>query len=184
MSKTLGNIIDPLEVIKKYGVDALRYYLLAKISPFADGDYSDNKMLEAYNADLANGLGNLVSRVAKLCENNNITAPQLPTDFDPEMTKYLENYKFNEALNHIWKEIGEANKKINLKKPWELDDEKAKQVLEDLVEKIQHIGFNLQPFMPHTAEQILNQFSGQIKASQSLFPRLAKAMAGKPEYVN
>lgn len=172
MSKTLGNIIDPLEVMKKYGVDALRYYLLAKISPFADGDYSDNKMLEAYNADLANGLGNLVARVAKLCENNNIIAPQLPVTFDPKMTDHLENYKFNEALSHIWREIGTADKKINIEKPWELDGDKTKEVLLDLVKRIQHIGFNLQPFMPQTAEQILKQFSGQIKSDKPLFPRI------------
>ena len=70
MSKTVGNVLDPIPLIEKYGADALRYYLLAKISPFSDGDFSEEKFKEVYNADLANGLGNLVARVAKLCERN------------------------------------------------------------------------------------------------------------------
>lgn len=172
MSKTLGNIIDPLEVVKKYGADGLRYYLLAKISPFTDGDYSDSKMLDAYNAGLANGLGNLVARVAKLCEQNNIEAPNPPLEFDPKMIKHLEDYKFNEALNYLWGQISEADKKVNEEKPWELSGEKAKEVLEDLVKKIVHIAFNLQPFLPETAEKILKQFSGEIKSAPPLFPRL------------
>ena len=172
MSKTIGNIVDPLEVIKEYGVDALRYYLLSKVSPFADGDYSNRKMLETYNADLANGLGNLVSRVAKLCEQNNIQAPKATTEFDPKMTVYLDEYKFNEALNHIWGEITLADRKVNEEKPWELSGEKLKDVLENLVKRIQHIGYNLQPFLPETSEKILKQFSGSIKSSAPLFPRI------------
>lgn len=172
MSKTIGNVIHPSDLVKKYGVDATRYVLLASFPFGEDGNFSWDQFDELFNANLANGLGNLVARVAKLCEKNNIQAPQPPTQFDPEMTKFLENYKFNDALAHIWKEIGEADKKINLEKPWELDGEKAKQVLKDLVEKIQHIGFNLQPFMPQTAEHILKQFSGKIKSDQSLFPRI------------
>ncbi|MDO8618514.1 MAG: methionine--tRNA ligase [Candidatus Daviesbacteria bacterium] len=172
MSKTLGNVYDPNIAIEKFGVDALRYFCLAKISPFHDGDFSEEKLHESYNADLANGLGNLVSRVAKLCENNNISAPDLPTEFDSKMTEHLEKYKFNEALGHIWGEISEADKKVNLEKPWELEGEKAKEVLRDLVKKIQHVAYNLQPFMPETAEKILKQFSGEIKSAASLFPRI------------
>lgn len=176
MSKTVGNIVDPLDVIKKYGADALRYYLLAKISPFTDGDYSDSKMLEAYNADLANGLGNLVSRVAKLCETHNVIATPMSNrgkqSFDSKMTVYLKEYRFNEALSHIWGEITEADKKVNQEKPWELSGEKLKEILVDLVKRIQHIAFNLQPFLPQTSEKILKQFSGQIKSATPLFPRI------------
>jgi methionyl-tRNA synthetase len=130
-------------------------------------------MLQAYNSDLANGLGNLVARTAKLCENNNIEAPLAPTKFDPKMTIYLEQYKFNEALAHIWSEIAVADKKISDEKPWELEGEQAKTILLDIVAKIQHIAFNLQPFMPATAEKILKQFSGKIVTSEPLFPRIA-----------
>jgi len=172
MSKTLGNVYDPIPLVEKYGADSLRYFCLAKISPFQDGDFSEEKFKESYNADLANGLGNLAARVAKLCEKVNLTMPKLPNEFDPKMTKYLEEFKFNEALGHIWGEITEADKKVNLEKPWELEEEKLKRVLEDLVKRIQHIGFNLQPFLPETSEKILKQFSGEIKSAKPLFPRI------------
>ncbi len=172
MSKTLGNIIDPLEVIKKYGVDAVRYYLLAKISPFTDGDYSDSKMLAAYNADLANGLGNLVARVAKLCEQHNIKATPGANVWCADLEKYMGEFKFNEALSVIWKLITEADQKINETKPWELAGEKVERILLDLVKRIQAIGFNLKPFLPQTAEKILKQFSGEVKSAPVLFPRL------------
>ncbi len=172
MSKTLGNIVDPLEVVKKYGIDASRYYPLAKVSPFNDGDYSDTKMLEVYNSDLANGLGNLVARVSKLCEKHEIKADFPPTKFDNEIEVILSEFKFNEALFYIWNKITKADKEINIKKPWELSPEDAKPVLEDLVKKIQNIAFNLQPFLPETSEKILKQFSGHIKSAPALFPRL------------
>jgi methionyl-tRNA synthetase len=172
MSKTLGNVINPQEMINKYGTDALRYYCLAKISPFSDGDFSEEKLKEAFNADLANGLGNLVARVAKLCEKNEIIAPEPPTSFDSKMQEHLTLYKFNDALIHIWEEISLADKKINIEKPWELDGEKAKKILLELVAKIQHIAYNLQPFLPETSEKILKQFSGEITSQHSLFPRI------------
>lgn len=172
MSKTLGNIVDPLEVIKKYGTDALRYYLLAKVSPFTDGDYSDSKMLESYNADLANGLGNLVARVAKLCEQNNIIATSGPNVWCADLEKYMGEFKFNEAIAVIWELIAEADKKINQEKPWTISGEKLRAILIDYVKRIQAIGYNLQPFLPQTAEKILKQFSGQIKSAPVLFPRI------------
>ncbi|MBI2599421.1 methionine--tRNA ligase [Candidatus Daviesbacteria bacterium] len=177
MSKTLGNVYDPIPLVEKHGADPLRYFCLAKISPFQDGDFSEEKFNESYNADLANGLGNLVARVAKLCETHSVIAiRQLPEkqslSFDPKMTQYLEEYKFNEATAFIWSQISEADKEINIKKPWELSKEEAKPVLEDLVGRIQQIAFNLQPFLPETAEKILKQFSGEIKSAPPLFPRL------------
>ncbi|MBI3109652.1 methionine--tRNA ligase [Candidatus Daviesbacteria bacterium] len=172
MSKTLGNVYDPNIAIEKFGADALRYFCLAKISPFQDGDFSEGKLKQSYNSDLANGLGNLVARVAKLCEQNNISAPELPTQFDPKMTKPLEQFKFNEALNHIWGEIAQVDKKVNEEKPWELSGEMLEAVLADLVKRIQHIAYNLQPFLPATAEKILEQFSVKIKSATSLFPRI------------
>ena len=88
------------------------------------------------------------------------------------MTTHLDEYKLNEALVHIWGEIKEADQKVNLEKPWELTGEKAKVVLLDLIKRIQHIAYNLQPFLPESSEKILKQFSGQIKSSAPLFPRI------------
>lgn len=172
ISKSIGNIIRPTDWVTKYSTDTVRYYLLRYTTTISDSDISEEKLKIAYNADLANGLGNLVARVAKLCEQNNINTSNAVNEFDPMMTKFLEDYKFNEALNHIWEEITVADKKINEEKPWELTGEKLTQVLEDLVKKIQHITFNLQPFLPQTAEKILKQFSGQIKSQPPLFPRI------------
>ena len=172
MSKTLGNVYDPHIAIEKFGTDALRYFCLSKISPFQDGDFSEEKLLEAYNADLANGLGNLVARVAKLCEQNNIEGSDGANVWCADLEKFMGEYKFNEAIAVIWQLITEADKKINQEKPWELSGEKLKVILEDLVKRIQALGFNLRPFLPDTAEKILKQFSGKIKSAAPLFPRI------------
>ncbi len=173
MSKTLGNVIDPIFLIEKYGADALRYYFLSQIPPTDDGDFSEEKLKTVYNADLANGLGNLVARVAKLCEKINFKTENKPVSFDPVLQKYLQQYQFNLLLEHIWTEIREADKFVNEKKPWEQEGEELSHTLTILVEKILHIGFNLQPFLPTTAEKILNQFSAEIKSSEPLFPRIS-----------
>lgn len=173
MSKTLGNVIDPIFLIEKYGADALRYYFLSQIPPTDDGDFSEEKLNTVYNADLANGLGNLVARVAKLCEKINFKTGNKPVSFDPVLEEYLQTYQFNISLEHIWNEIREADRFVNEKKPWEQEGEDLSQTLSILVEKIQHIGFNLQPFFPTTAEKILTQFSGEIRSSDILFPRIS-----------
>lgn len=171
-SKSLGNAPEPREVIDKYGLEPTRYYMLSQIPINGDGDFDPDRFEEVYNADLANGLGNLVARVAKLAEKNQISAPEPPAEFDPEVKKLLEEFKFNEALQYLWGKIGEADKKINETKPWELSGVEVTQVLSDIVSRIQHIAFNLQPFLPETAEKILKQFSGQIKSTEPLFPRV------------
>lgn len=172
MSKSLGNVINPYEVVEKYGTDSLRYWVAAKANPFEDSDFTFEKFQETYNADLANGLGNLIARVAKLCEKNGIVAGELPKTIDPKLEQLLKEYKLNECLNHLWSEIAETDKKINETRPWQLNINDAKAVLEDLVKKLQHIGFNLQPFLPETAKKILDQFSGDIKSQAPLFPRI------------
>lgn len=172
ISKSVGNVISPQDVVKKYGLEPLRYYMLSQIPIDTDGDFTDERFKELYNADLANGLGNLVARVAKLCEQNNIEVTLGSNVWCADLEKYMEEFKFNEAINVIWQLIAEADKKINEKKPWELSGEKLQEVLEDLVKRIQAIGYNLQPFLPQTSEKILKQFSGQIKSSAPLFPRI------------
>ncbi len=173
ISKSLGNVIDPFEEVKKYGIDAFRFYLLREIVSYSDGDYSEERFREIYNANLANGLGNLVSRVSKLCEKINFEAPKLEEKFDPEVEKLLEEFKFNEGLFWIWEIITIADRRINEEKPWEKDGLELKEDLDELVRLIQRIGYNLQPFLPETAEKILKQFSGEVKSSNPLFPRLS-----------
>lgn len=182
MSKTIGNVIDPMEYIQTYGADALRYYCLAKISPFQDGDFSDEKFRQAYNSDLANGLGNLIARVAKLCENaqyTNLNSGNKTSTHIIAVEEYsqtLTDFKFNETLSFIWSKISELDKFINEAKPWELqknNDPKIKSVLAHAVDQIQEIGALLEPFLPETAETIQKQFSGaQIVSQKPLFPRV------------
>lgn len=172
MSKSLGNVIDPFELVEKYGTEAVRFFIAHKLNAFEDSDVTLERIQESYNANLANGLGNLVARLAKLCDTHNLSGSEYQEGFDPKMVKHLENYRFNEALAHIWSEIAAADKLVSDKRPWELSQDDAKPILEDLIKRVQHIGFNLQPILPETAEKILKQFSGQIKPSEPLFPRL------------
>lgn len=172
MSKSLGNVIHPYDLVKKYGTDATRFLIGKELNTFEDSNVTLERFQESYNANLANGLGNLVARIAKLAEKHDLSTPEPLTEFDPKLVKPLGEFRFNEALQHLWGEVADADRKINETKPWELEGEKAKLVLEDLVKKIQHIAFNLRPFLPETAEKILKQFSGQIKSAEPLFPRI------------
>lgn len=182
MSKTLGNVIDPLDLIKKYGAEALRYYLLRYISPFADGDFSEDKFRKAYNADLANGLGNLIARVAKLCESidyiqmgskNRVSAHLISID---EYSDALSEFRFNDALSFVWRKIAALDKFINDEKPWNLlknADPRLKSVLAHSVDQIQEISGLLEPFLPETAKKIEEQFKGpKINSDKPLFPRI------------
>ncbi len=172
MSKTLGNVIDPFEVANEYGVEPLRYFLLSQIPLDADGEFSMTRFKEVYNGNLANGLGNLVARVAKLCERIGYEAPEVITEFDPEVENLLKQYKFNEALSWIWKMIAISDARISEQKIWELEDIPLKEALEEEVQMIHRIAYNLQPLLPETADKILKQFSGQVKSATPLFPRI------------
>jgi methionyl-tRNA synthetase len=178
MSKTVGNVLDPLPLIEKYGADALRYYLLAKISPFSDGDFSIKNFEETYNADLANGLGNLVARVAKLAEKNEVTVsptePQIPRSSETGgYTDHLKNYEFNLALEEIWKEIKKLDVEINTTQPWSLSKDEATPHLQEYIRQIKNIAHALTPFMPETAEKIKTQFKGpHITSTSGIFPRI------------
>jgi len=176
MSKTLGNVIDPMKLIQKYGADPLRYYFLREMPAYGDGDFSLFRFKEIYNADLANGLGNLVARTAKLCEKlEGNFAPSDKLLFSDTVKEKIENYRFNEAAQIIWDLISEENKHFNQEKPWGLDGKKLKNFLSYSVTKIRHIAIDLQPCMPQTAEKILKQFTGpKIKSEKPLFPRLEK----------
>ncbi|MBN1169123.1 methionine--tRNA ligase [Candidatus Woesebacteria bacterium] len=173
MSKSLGNVIDPIEYAEKYGTDALRYYLLAKISPFEDSDFTKEGFERVYQADLANGVGNLTARVAGLSKNLKLDIKKSKPTFSKEVENKLKNYKFNDALEHVWDNITSVDKLINKKKVWELNNKERETVLSDLIDKIRQIAYDLKPFLPETSEKIEAQFSStQIKNSEPLFPRL------------
>lgn len=182
ISKSLGNVINPIEVAEKYGTDAERYYLLAKIHPWDDSDFSWEKFKEAYNADLANGLGNLVARVAKLAENGHYTLMGTTDRTSAHIigiedyTKALSGYRFSDAVAFVWSKIGSLDKFINEEKPWELlknSDHRFNDVIAHAIDEIQEIAALLEPILPETAQKIEAQFKGPaITAGVSLFPRL------------
>jgi methionyl-tRNA synthetase len=168
MSKSVGNVIDPFAIIKKYGADSLRYYLLREIPATGDGDFSESRFKELYNADLANGLGNLTARIAKLCELNNIKVTETP--LKNYFSKHLADYEFSLALEALWKNIKKLDVQINTDKPWETKNEGQ---IQTYINQLIHIALSLQPFLPDTAQKILGQFKGPtVKAAAPLFPRI------------
>jgi len=172
MSKSLGNVVDPYELVEKYGTDAVRYFLLAKVHPFEDSDFTIERFETDYQADLANGLGNLVARVAAMAEQNNFSLNKNYSDADAYLpAEDIENYRFDEALSLIWEQIKKLDILINKEKLWENTSNKL-ETLEECAIEIQKIGWYLQPFLPETSEKILKQFTGEIKKGESLFPRL------------
>jgi len=175
ISKSLGNIVKPSDWTKKYGTDAVRYYLLRYAVLNEDSDVSEEKLKQAYNSDLANGLGNLVARVAKLCENTGLGfKKEKEFSFDEDVYKTIEGYQFSQALKLIWDEIADVDKAINEDEPWKITEkEKLEEKLKFYVQAIIKIAFELEPFLPETSQIIRKQFfSQQITAQTSLFPRI------------
>ncbi len=180
MSKTVGNVYDPIPLLDKltkkigeHGADALRYYCLAKVSPFQDGDFSEEKLFQTYESDLANGLGNLVARVAKLCENSRLEFPESKLSFSPKVESFVNEYRFDFAVKEIWQEITQTDQFINEEEVWKKTGEELEKDLNHLVFHIRSIAFNLQPFLPQTAKIILDLFKGpKIKSDKPLFPRI------------
>jgi len=181
ISKSTGNTVDPYELTAKYGSDALRYYLLAEIPPFEDGDYSENKFREKYNSDLANGLGNLVARVSNLLEKNLIET-NYQVDLDSKsilstkeaVEEAVSGGRFNEALQAIWDKIRVCDSDLSAKAPWKMSDKsQIAAVIKPLGHDILNLAYLLEPFLPQISEQIITQFKEpQVKKGVSLFPRL------------
>jgi methionyl-tRNA synthetase len=174
MSKSLGNVVDPYEIIEKYGVEPTRYYLLSQIPTLDDGDFTAERFEEIYHANLSNGLGNLVSRVAGMAEAAGF---MIEKDTDREIStniaEAIERFELNIALELIWKKIKEADILINDRGVWALDGDDQKGVLTTLVNEIRQIATDLKPFLPETSEKILNTYKGpEIKAVKPLFPRI------------
>lgn len=176
ISKSLGNAIDPRELLQEYPLDAIRYYLLREIPFGNDGDFSFERLKERYNSELANGIGNLVSRTLTLVEKNcpDLTFQKKNT---VDVSKYLETLSFDRALTEIWQEVTRLDGVIDQKKPWELaKEEKHEQlraVLADVASGIWGIGQALTPILPETAATIQNllETAPLAKPQQPLFAR-------------
>ncbi|TXH01959.1 MAG: methionine--tRNA ligase [Candidatus Moraniibacteriota bacterium] len=173
ISKSLGNTVDPLEYVEKYGVDALRYYLLAKMDPFEDSDFTKEKFEEIYKADLQNGLGNLVSRVAAMAVGIRGQQSADSRQLNEGVARAISEFRFDEAIKDIWDRIKRADQLISEKKVWELTGQEKAEVLSELVSSIVTIANDLMPIIPTTAKKILDNYtSASISKMTPLFPRL------------
>jgi len=163
ISKSTGNTIDPYSLVEKFGTDALRYYLLRHISPVEDSNFSEELLTEAYNGNLANGLGNLFSRILTMYVSYDVDV-DLPTDdeilerseFD-QVKFYVDKFEFNKALDWIWAQIKAVDEHIQREEPFKLiktDEEKAKEIIAWLVIRLYIIATILEPFLPESSKII------------------------------
>ncbi len=179
IGKSHGNAVDPFPLIRQYGSDALRYYLLRAVRSGEDGDVSEARLRDLYNTELANGLGNLVRRLESLCERSGHGPVETrDTRIPPDVSAALDRFDFAGALRAIWVRIGKLNREIDAARPWELlkkqKSERLNEHLSAWIGSVLGISRGLRPFLPGTACRIETGFSkSRIQKSQPLFPRLA-----------
>jgi methionyl-tRNA synthetase len=175
MSKSIGNVIDPADIIAKHGVEPFRYYFLRHVSTTDDGDFTWEKYESAYN-ELANDLGNLVQRLATLASKNDIAGVSGKlvdnADFDNRMSKF----EFNFAFEILWKQIQDLNKRIDAEKPWTLaktDPEKAASILTEIIQDLASVNERLAIFLPETSKKIAEILSAEriARPAEPLFPK-------------
>jgi len=185
MSKTIGNVVDPLDLAARYGNDGLRYFLLREVPYGEDGDFSEEKMKERYNGDLANGLGNFAARVLALAAKEEILTGTLEAafaktlaDMEKAATQKMNDFKFGDALAAIWHAISFGDKYVNEKKIWEMEDDvRRRQALFNLASLLEGIVAALAPFLPETAAKIGDALDCEgegikTKKIDILFPRV------------
>lgn len=176
MSKSIGNVISPFDVVDRYGIEATKYILLRHVHPVDDADVTWEKMDEWYTAHLVNGIGNLTARIMKLAETHLESAVVCPEDLalPREYTEALDRFAFNEAMDYIWKRIGALDEKITVTEPFKVikgDVEQGKELIANLAEELYVIGWLLRPFMPETHTAITTAVLENTKP-ENLFTRL------------
>lgn len=179
MSKSLGNVVDPFALVREFGADAVRYYLLRELPPYEDGDFSRTRFIEAYNGSLANGLGNLVSRVVKMAATSGATAAGASSE---ETRTAFANYdaalvafNFKHAADAVWSAIAATDRRIQAAEPFKrakTDPEGARREIAVLLADVREIAAYLAPLMPDVSERIFAAVASPSAEFKPLFPRL------------
>jgi len=196
MSKTLGNFVDPNNLVEKYGADVIRYFLLREVSSFEDGDFSEKRLRERYNSDLSQGLGNLLSRILALGEQFGKEIPLSLADSSivnvalatkKEYSQLMYQFRFNDALAKTWSLLGEGDKLISWSKPWEKmkEEKEFQKIMGSLIFLLGNVALMIAPAMPKISDEILialqlkdvpfsswSEKKISLKKREQLFPKL------------
>ncbi len=173
MSKTLGNVVNPTDVVKEYGTEALRYFLLREISSFEDSPFTIERFKDAYNSGLANGLGNLASRILTMAENYGVSVQGREGHVIP-INQWFDIFDIKRAIDEIWWHINDVDKFIAEKKPFSLfktEPEKAKSDVLNILYRLQDIAVTIEPFLPETSEKLKKLIKENKKPETPLFLR-------------
>lgn len=175
MSKSLGNVINPFDVINEYGADAFRFFVAKEISNFEDSPFTMERFKESYNSGLANGIGNLTSRIMKMASDN-LNVPVQIADFE-DMSVYfgfLNNFEINKSTEYVWKSIGEMDAFIQDNQPFKVvktDKEAGQKMISDLVTKLYSVSRMLNPILPETSTKIKELIKANKSPEAPLFLR-------------
>ena len=175
MSKSIGNVVNPYDIVEEYGTEALRYFVLRELSAFEDSPFTMERFKEAYNSGLANGIGNLSSRILTLSEKYLDKCPEIPEKSDfTEYFKMYETFDLKKVTDYIWNEIGELDKTIQETEPFKVvkvDGEKGKALITDLVLRLYQVARMLNPILPETNVKLKALIKANKKPEQPLFAR-------------
>ena len=176
MSKSIGNVVDPIDVLNRHGLDAMRYYFLRHIDTFADSDFTWEKFEDAYNNELANDLGNLVQRLATLANKNGVKVKKAELKLPKEYTDLMDSFEFAKAFDFVWSKVQGINRRIDDEKPWVLakqgETKKLEKCMNEMINELIVVSKMLSPFIPDTAKKIEEVFDGEIVPPKTpLFPK-------------
>ena len=175
MSKSLGNVYNPYDIVKEYGTEALRYFLLREISAFEDSPFTMERFKEAYNGGLANGIGNLTSRILTLSEKYLPECPIIDDNTIPaEYFKLFEAFDLKRVTDYVWEEIQSLDRFIQETEPFKvvkIDEDKGKELIIVMVERLYKIAYMLSPLLPETSSKLMKLINENKKPETPLFLR-------------